>query len=146
MPRDLPTVDVERWFNALLATEGPSLMRLAASYAGTSGDRDDLFQEIATAVWRALPGFRGECSDRTVSVVFYAALLTFDLAWIYGASPERTGAGLWAFLTSASVIVVWVVTGGLGLAAAWHRRRIRAELGNLLGLRRQIEDLSADQA
>jgi RNA polymerase sigma factor (sigma-70 family) len=28
-------------------------------------DRDDLLQEIAMALWRALPSFRGECSERT---------------------------------------------------------------------------------
>lgn len=29
------------------------------------GDRDDLLQEIAMALWRALPSFRGDCSERT---------------------------------------------------------------------------------
>ena len=29
------------------------------------GDRDDLFQEIALAIWQALPRFRGDCSERT---------------------------------------------------------------------------------
>ena len=40
-------------------------MRLAASYTEHSSDRDDLFQDIAIALWKALPGFRGECSERT---------------------------------------------------------------------------------
>ena len=48
-----------------MAREGRSLERLAASYTRTSGDREDLFQEIATAIWGALPRFRGECSERT---------------------------------------------------------------------------------
>jgi RNA polymerase sigma factor (sigma-70 family) len=52
-------------FDRLLAASGPALVRLAASYTNTSGDRDDLFQEIAVALWQALPRFRGESSERT---------------------------------------------------------------------------------
>ncbi len=48
-----------------MAANGPALARLAASYTNTRSDRDDLLQEIALAVWQALPGFRGECSTRT---------------------------------------------------------------------------------
>jgi RNA polymerase sigma-70 factor (ECF subfamily) len=40
-------------------------MRLAGSYVQDRGEREDLFQEIVIAIWRALPGFRGECSERT---------------------------------------------------------------------------------
>ena len=57
--------DLEQRFNALMKAEGAALTRLAASYARTSGDREDLFQDIAVAIWRALPRFRGECSERT---------------------------------------------------------------------------------
>jgi RNA polymerase sigma-70 factor (ECF subfamily) len=52
-------------FDRLLAANGPALGRLAASYTNSSSDRDDLFQEIAIALWQALPRFRGECSERT---------------------------------------------------------------------------------
>jgi RNA polymerase sigma factor (sigma-70 family) len=44
---------------------GPSLGRLAASYTRDAADRDDLLQDIVIAIWRALPSFRGECSERT---------------------------------------------------------------------------------
>jgi RNA polymerase sigma-70 factor (ECF subfamily) len=57
--------DPEERFTALMKAEGAALGRLAASYARDRGDREDLFQEIAVAVWRALPRFRGECSERT---------------------------------------------------------------------------------
>src|SRR5262249_36900689 len=40
-------------------------MRLAASYTNSPSDRDDLFQDIALAIWKALPGFRGESAERT---------------------------------------------------------------------------------
>jgi RNA polymerase sigma factor (sigma-70 family) len=56
---------LERHFDRLVAANGPALTRLAASYTNTSSDRDDLLQEIAMALWQALPRFRGECSERT---------------------------------------------------------------------------------
>ncbi len=57
--------DLERLFDRLLAENGAAVSRLAASYTDTAADRDDLVQEIALAIWRALPHFRGECSERT---------------------------------------------------------------------------------
>jgi RNA polymerase sigma factor (sigma-70 family) len=56
---------IEERFQDLLDRNGPALVRLAASYARSAGDRDDLLQEIAMALWQALPRFRGECSERT---------------------------------------------------------------------------------
>ena len=55
----------EEQFDRLLALHGPALSRLAAIYTNTAHDRDDLLQEIAIAIWQALPRFRGECSERT---------------------------------------------------------------------------------
>ena len=52
-------------FNRLLEANRSALGRLAASYTRSTGDHDDLLQEIALALWRALPGFRGECAERT---------------------------------------------------------------------------------
>jgi RNA polymerase sigma factor (sigma-70 family) len=63
--KDMPESLIERRFDQLLARDGPALMRLAAAYTRTASDRDDLFQEIALAIWQALPGFRGESSERT---------------------------------------------------------------------------------
>lgn len=61
----LSRAELERQFERLLAENGAALSRLAASYTRTTGDRDDLLQEIATSLWLALPRFRGECSERT---------------------------------------------------------------------------------
>jgi len=55
----------EQRFLTLLKANLPALGRLAGSYAGSTGERDDLLQEIALALWQALPRFRGECSERT---------------------------------------------------------------------------------
>jgi RNA polymerase sigma-70 factor (ECF subfamily) len=35
------------------------------TYEREAGQREDLAQEIWLALWRALPSFRGECSERT---------------------------------------------------------------------------------
>ena len=56
---------LERHFDGVLAAHGPALSRLAGSYTNTPSDRDDLLQEIAIAIWQALPRFRGDCSERT---------------------------------------------------------------------------------
>jgi RNA polymerase sigma-70 factor (ECF subfamily) len=56
---------LEERFHELLSANGPGLLRLAASYTSSRSDRDDLFQDIAMGIWKALPRFRGESSVRT---------------------------------------------------------------------------------
>jgi RNA polymerase sigma factor (sigma-70 family) len=71
-PDTLPTAEVppvaaslnER-FDRLFIEHGDGLMRLATVYERDPHLREDLVQEIAFAVWKALPGYRGECSERT---------------------------------------------------------------------------------
>jgi RNA polymerase sigma-70 factor (ECF subfamily) len=53
----------ETRFAELMKTYGPALGRVVASYARPS-DQDDLAQDIAIALWNALPLFRGDCSER----------------------------------------------------------------------------------
>lgn len=57
--------DPDQNFERLIGQHGPALRRLAQAYAEGPADADDLFQEICYAVWRALPSFRGESSERT---------------------------------------------------------------------------------
>jgi RNA polymerase sigma factor (sigma-70 family) len=57
--------DRDAWLEAVLEAHGAALARLAASYTRGQGEREDLFQEIVVAIWKALPRFRGECSERT---------------------------------------------------------------------------------
>jgi len=54
----------ERRFAELMREHGPGLGRVAASYSRPA-DQDDLRQEISIAIWNALDGFRGDCSERT---------------------------------------------------------------------------------
>ncbi len=56
---------IERQFSRLVTANHAALRRLTASYASIASDQEDLLQEIAVALWRALPAFRGECTERT---------------------------------------------------------------------------------
>ena len=56
--------DKARFSELMEAFAGP-IRRLCAAYALGAADREDLFQDIFLAVWRALPGFRGDSSVRT---------------------------------------------------------------------------------
>src|SRR5262249_18373951 len=53
-----------RFAELMVEFERP-MRRLCAAYASRAADREDLFQEIFLAVWRALPAFRGDASART---------------------------------------------------------------------------------
>ena len=48
----------------ILQDHGAALARAAAAYTRSDAERKDLLQEIALALFRALPSFRGECSER----------------------------------------------------------------------------------
>ncbi|HEY4365139.1 MAG TPA: RNA polymerase sigma factor, partial [Bryobacteraceae bacterium] len=52
-------------FEEVLRRYIPALRRLAWSYTRNTTECDDLFQEINVALWRALPRFRQDSSERT---------------------------------------------------------------------------------
>ena len=52
-------------YEEILRRYGQALRRVAWSYTRSAAESDDLFQEIALALWTALPRFRGDCSERT---------------------------------------------------------------------------------
>jgi RNA polymerase sigma factor (sigma-70 family) len=51
--------------DGVLAEHGALLTRIAASYEARPSQRQDLLQEIALAIWRALPTFRQEAPLRS---------------------------------------------------------------------------------
>ena len=55
----------ERDFERVLRDYGPALRRLAAAWEREPAAQEDLVQEILLALWRALPRFRGEASEKT---------------------------------------------------------------------------------
>lgn len=58
-----PTLDAR--FRDLLERYQAPVRRLASAYEPNRADRADLLQDIWLGLWRALPAFRGECSERT---------------------------------------------------------------------------------
>jgi len=52
-------------FERILARDGAGIARLVRSYSRSRADEEDLAQEVTTAIWKALRGFRGQCSERT---------------------------------------------------------------------------------
>ena len=60
-----PTEDLAARLERLLAEHARPLERIAASYARTLAEREDLLQDFAMALWTALPTFRGDASERT---------------------------------------------------------------------------------
>lgn len=55
----------QREFDALLREHAGLLSRIAASYEADPSLRDDLLQDTALALWKALPAWRGEASLKT---------------------------------------------------------------------------------
>lgn len=52
-------------YEQVMAEHGATISRIAGRYAKQASEREDLEQDIALAIWRALPRFRGESSVRT---------------------------------------------------------------------------------
>jgi RNA polymerase sigma-70 factor, ECF subfamily len=57
--------DDEARFGELMKSYARPIRRLCGVYAVSTPDREDLFQDIFLAVWRALPDYRGDASRRT---------------------------------------------------------------------------------
>ncbi|HEX4136552.1 MAG TPA: sigma-70 family RNA polymerase sigma factor [Bryobacteraceae bacterium] len=74
-------------YERIFASYGPALVRLTACYESRPDVREDLLQEILVAIWKALPGFRGECSEKTFALrVAHNRCLTH--VWRRGRSRE----------------------------------------------------------
>jgi hypothetical protein len=80
------------------------------------------------------------CRGRLAAVRFAAGMFLFQLAfiltWVYHYSPARqTSLLTWLFFGSIPIDIVWVCTAAFFGFLVWYRRRKRAELTYLLGLR-----------
>ena len=75
----------ESRFETLLDTYAPALRRLCAAYQTDAADQHDLFQEIALALWEALPRFRGDASERT-----WLYRIAHNVALTYSGKRRRT--------------------------------------------------------
>ena len=52
-------------FDRIVRAHGEALSRVAWGYVRDSADHEDLMQDILIAIWRALPRFRGDATERT---------------------------------------------------------------------------------
>jgi RNA polymerase sigma-70 factor (ECF subfamily) len=59
-------MDAVARFETLLAKFGPQIDRMLRAYERRDDLRDELRQEVALAIWRAIPAFRGDSSLRTL--------------------------------------------------------------------------------
>jgi RNA polymerase sigma factor (sigma-70 family) len=66
------SVSSDERFERVVREYGAALRRLASAWERDRTAQEDLLQEILVALWRALPRFRGEASERTF--VFRVAL------------------------------------------------------------------------
>jgi RNA polymerase sigma-70 factor (ECF subfamily) len=55
----------ERMFEELFQRHKAPIQRLCFAWLNSAGEVEDLFQEIMSHVWHALPGFRGEAKAST---------------------------------------------------------------------------------
>lgn len=71
-------------FLRILEAFGPPLRRLCRAYLRDFAEQEDLFQEIATAIWTALPEFRADASERT-----WVYRIAHNIALTYKAKQRR---------------------------------------------------------
>jgi RNA polymerase sigma factor (sigma-70 family) len=74
-------------YERIFAAYGPAFVRLTGCYEFRPEAREDLLQEVFVAIWKALPSFRGDCSEKTFAFrVAHNRCLTH--VWKRGKSPE----------------------------------------------------------
>jgi RNA polymerase sigma-70 factor (ECF subfamily) len=75
-------------FDEWMAERQGLVFKVVRAYAFSAEDRDDLFQEIATQLWRSIPQFRGDASPNTW---IYRIALNCALRWSQQQRKRREG-------------------------------------------------------
>ncbi len=78
----------QRTFATWLTAHKGLFFKVVRAYAFTPHDQEDLFQEIATQVWRSVPSFRGEAA---VTTWIYRVALNAAIAWTQKERKHRDG-------------------------------------------------------
>lgn len=114
-------------YQDLLRRYLPALRRVAWSYARHPHQTEDLLQEIALALWTALPRFRGDASERTwLYRVAHNTAISFVTSHDRRAKREKPG----------EVPEVAALGGNPESRAIEEQKRVR--------LYRAVEDLSIE--
>ena len=80
--------DHQRLFEQWLQSHQGLFFKVVRAYAFTPQDQEDLFQEIATQMWRSVANFRGEA---TATTWIYRVALNTAIAWTRKESKHRDG-------------------------------------------------------
>lgn len=80
--------DQQRLFDLWLQSHQGLFFKVVRAYAFTPQDQEDLFQEIATQVWRSVANFRWEAN---VTTWIYRVALNTAIAWTRKESKHRDG-------------------------------------------------------
>ena len=80
--------DQQRLFDQWFKSHQGLFFKVVRAYAFTPQDQEDLFQEIATQVWRSIPNFRGEAA---VTTWIYRVALNAAIAWTRKEGKHRGG-------------------------------------------------------
>ena len=78
----------QRVFDDWLKSHRGLFFKVVRAYAFTPQDQEDLFQEIATQVWRSIANFRGEAA---VTTWIYRVALNSAIAWTRQERKHRDG-------------------------------------------------------
>jgi RNA polymerase sigma-70 factor, ECF subfamily len=78
----------QRMFDEWLKSHRGLLFKVVRAYAFTPPDQEDLFQEVATQVWRSVPNCRGESA---VTTWIYRVALNAAIAWTRQERKHRDG-------------------------------------------------------
>ena len=78
----------QRVFDDWLKSHRGLFFKVVRAYAFTPQDQEDLFQEIATQVWRSVANFRGEAA---VTTWIYRVALNAAIAWTGQERKHRDG-------------------------------------------------------
>ena len=125
------TADLTR----ILAEHAPHIEAVVRRYADDPMDRDDLRQEIAIAVWRAMPRFAGRASERT-----YVLRIAHNRASTFCLRRARNRALVPGFAADDQQAMSM---------SGEHERlhladRLRDAMGRLPGMQREMLALAAD--
>jgi RNA polymerase sigma-70 factor (ECF subfamily) len=122
-------------FEEIIANYDLPLRRLAASYVRDADHQKDLVQEIRIAIWRALPKFRGESSERTF---IYRIAHNRAITLMARRYPEQ---------------LEWSVAAGLqddspdpeqSAVSSWEKMELKARIADLPLNLRQVVTLALD--
>jgi RNA polymerase sigma factor (sigma-70 family) len=141
-------------FLRLFAEYGAAMRRLATVYVNDARDREDVVQEIAVALWQAIPKFRGDASERTwlYRIAHNTAITASAKLWRRGKresaiedltgthdSDAATGSG------AADVIASRDAPGDARLIEAQRREWLMRAIRELAAVDRQVVTLHLEE-